>query len=50
MAKAVLHVDGEYVSGPDKGKKFSWTIPLAKLSAAGVYNKIFDDYKAIEKQ
>ena len=43
MAKAVLHVDGEYLSGPDKGKKFSWTIPLAKLAAAGVYNKIFDD-------
>ena len=43
MEKAVLHVDGEYVSGPDKGSKFSWSIPLAKLKAAGVYNKIFED-------
>ncbi len=43
MAKAVLHVDGEYTSGVDKGKKFSWTLPLNKLNAAGVCNKIFED-------
>ena len=43
MDKAVLHVDGEYTSGPDKGKKFSWSLPLKKLYAAGVFNKIFDD-------
>ena len=43
MDKAVLHVDGEYVSGPDKGKKFSWSLPLAKLKSAGVFNKIFED-------
>ncbi len=41
--KAVFEISGTYLSGPEKGGTFAWTLPLAKLKAAGVCNKIFEN-------
>ncbi|MBQ9787916.1 MAG: hypothetical protein IJW33_07100 [Lentisphaeria bacterium] len=41
--QAVFSIEATYVSGVNKGKKVFWELPLVKLKAAGVYNRIFAD-------
>lgn len=43
FAKGVFSLKGTFVSGPCKGQKFSWELPLAKLRKAGVSNKILEN-------
>ena len=38
--KAVFVIKGTYTTGPDKGKTFEWSLPLAELKDTGVSNFI----------
>jgi hypothetical protein len=43
LAKAVLTLSGEETNGKNKGKKFTWTIPLKDLGQYGVISHVFED-------
>jgi len=40
---AIITISGEEANGKNKGKKFSWTLPLKDLGEYGVISKVFDD-------
>ena len=43
FANAVFSIDGVFIDGPAKGQKIAWELPLSKLNAAGVFNKILEN-------
>ena len=43
VSRAVLTVSGTRTSGPDKGRRFSWRLPLRELGEWGVKMKTFED-------
>ena len=43
LETAVLTISGTRISGPDKGKKLYWQLPLKELGGYGVKMKTFED-------